>query len=280
MTSFSLRDIDCPEKILVLQNELNLRQAISNFATARQMRSLVQDIEKSLISIQHKLNVAMYQGGLICNLNPDHFTLFIEQPDPAKRELLVTDTLYKLCMYEMHDDHEFRLCLSFFIETFSATIFSLLDVVGHLLKDLYELSIPAHQVSFNKMIEAFKTKRPSDKLYDFLQIYQPNSPVPTKPQHANEPWVDPLTKIRNITTHRLITDVCDAQLVRRSGIYNQLRSQKTQFLLDQSLFPTGTSDVELCHFVKDVFAGIQQFVEELYDRLRQAVEQSKQIPIY
>src|SRR5216683_933593 len=137
MATTSLRGIECPDHILIPANEADLLVAIEAITNRRQYLN----IRKSILSIQHKLNVAMYQAALVCRLNPNDFTLFERFRDPASRDVKSSDISYKICTYSMSDVDEYLLALAFFIETFAATIFSLFDVSGSLINQLYMLNI-------------------------------------------------------------------------------------------------------------------------------------------
>ncbi|MDQ2996625.1 MAG: hypothetical protein M3R61_06160, partial [Chloroflexota bacterium] len=211
-------------------------------------------------------------------LNPEHFTIFDEYPDIATRDVKTTYAIYKRCLFYMDDIEEYRLFLSFFIESYSAMSLSLLDVSSHLINDIYHFGLSSDTLNFGNIIETYKQKRTCDDFYDFLMLHKANKKGKT--QHANHTWIDPLAEIRHSTTHRPITDICDTVFSKRKSIYAQIREQRTEFILNQDLFPAGTKDVRLSDFVKETFVGLQQFVGELYDRLSQAINRTGGLPPY
>jgi hypothetical protein len=54
-------------------------------------------------------------------------------------------------------------------------------------------------------------------------------------------------------------------------LYPELERTKGSFYLNPDLFAPPRDEL-LCKFAKEVFEGVQYFVEELYDLLRQAIE--------
>lgn len=284
-TTTSPRGIHCTETILVPQNESLFLNSVKAAANPRQIQSTIFDVEKAVISIQHKLNVAMYQAALICELNADHFTLF--QNNENLNTTDHTDVLYKICLFCIDNIDEYKLVLTLFIETFAAMIFSLFDVSGSLINILYDLQLAEKEVSLQKVIEVInKTTgsiKPSDVVAKLLYSYSSYSEIDAKytSKALREiKWVKSMREIRNRTTHRSIFDVCDAQLIRREDIFARANSgqsrQTTVFLLNQDLWP----DKKLCEFVEEVFNDLEQFVEDFYYDLVQAVQNSGSLPIY
>ncbi len=278
MATTSLRGIECPDHILIPANEADLLVAIEAITNRRQYLN----IRKSILSIQHKLNVAMYQAALVCRLNPNDFTLFERFRDPASRDVKSSDISYKICTYSMSDVDEYLLALAFFIETFAATIFSLFDVSGSLINQLYKLNINEDDVSFHKALLQLQQQgsiAPNDDVFRLLCSYSPSSRVTgytsTIPLY-NITWMGPIREIRNRTTHRPITDVCDFTL--RGDVHSVHSGDvpKTEFFLNENLYP----GKKLCDFVREVFDGIEEFVEDLYFYLRGAVQRSTSLPIY
>ncbi len=90
-----------------------------------------------------------------------------------------------------------------------------------------------------------------------------------------------MKEIRNHTTHRPITDVCRFQM---TGDIHEVRSisthsnEDTVFLLHQDI--SANPSIMLFDFVKEVYEGVELFVEDLYFYLRQAIRQSGSLPIY
>ncbi len=176
MATTPLRGIECPDRVLIPVNEANLIVEIENITNRRQNLT----IRKSVLSIQHKLNVAMYQAALACRMNPNDFTLFEMFRDPASREVKSSDISYKICKYSMSDLDEYVLALTFFIETFAATIFSLFDVSGSLINQLYKLNINEDDVSFHKALVQLQQQgriAPNDDVFRLLCSYSLSSRV-------------------------------------------------------------------------------------------------------
>lgn len=278
MATTPLRGFECPDHILIPANEADLLVAIEAITNRRQYLN----IRKSILSIQHKLSVAMYQAALVYRLNPNHFKLFEMFRDPTSRDIKSSDISYKICAYSMEDIDEYLLALAFFIETFAATIFSLLDVSGSLINQLYMLNINEDDVSFHiALLQLQKQARiaPSDDVFRLLCSYSLSSRVSGYTSIIplrNITWLKPIKEIRNRTTHRPITDVCD--FVSRGDVHSvHLREiPQTEFFLNQNVYP----DKKLREFAKEVFDGIEEFVEDLYFYLKEAVQRSNSLPIY
>jgi len=281
MATTPLRDMECPDRILVPTNEAGLLAAIEAVAPHRQC----VNIRKSILSIQHKLNVAMYQAALVHRLNPNHYALFGEFPDPTLRDIKFSDISYKICAYSMGNIDEYRLALAFFIETFAATIFSLLDVSGNLINQLYMLNIKEDDVSFHTALLQLQRQgriASNDDIFRLLCSYSLSSRetnyASTTPLR-DITWLKPIKEIRNRTTHRPITDVCD--FITRGDVHSTHSQEDPQreFLLSQNVYPEHPYK-KLRDFTKEVFEGIEEFVEDLYFYLKEAVLRSSSLPIY
>lgn len=266
-TNVQLRGLNCTDTVLFPQNEDALLKEIRKVVPKNLQRRIIDEsIEKILISLRHKLTVAMYQAALLCKLDPNDFTRF-KIPD-EKQHSEGSYTIYKRCLYEMRDIDEYRFILSFLIETFAATAFSLFDVAGHLLNNLYGLGQNSDQISFH----GIQAQLQNSSLHSFLSCY-------TIGNTHSVPWIDTLKKIRNHTTHRPIVDVCDFKKEERADIYAKHSHElETIFLLNDSLVSSG-NPIEFCDFVKEVFDGLEEFVEELYDQLRIAVHNTGGLPV-
>ncbi len=271
MPTVSLRGINCPDTVLFPQNEEKLITALrDNVPQPLHRQRIDNEIEGIVISIRHKLTVAMYQAALLCNLNANDFDYFqvmahrnIIHQQPSKVEVR-----YKLSSYEMYNIHDYRLILTFLIETFSATAFSLFDVSGYLLNEMYQLGLTADdRISFHKV----KGRLQNSSLYDFLAQYASGNT-------NSVPWIGILKQIRNRTTHRPIVEVCDISK-QRSDIYAKPSQQTTEFLLNPKLFASNPQEIRYCDFVTDVFDGLEAFVEELYEKLSDALYISRGLPI-
>lgn len=277
MATTPIRGIECPDRILIPMNQLNLLDAIKAIANDRQF----QNTHKSVLSIQHKLNVAMYQAALISELKPEHFTLFDKNRNASNRELKFSEIAYKICSYSMGDIDEYLFILSFLIETFAATVFSLFDVSGSLINQLYMLNLKERDVSFTSVMQKLQSEGRIDSqdiVFRFLYSY---FSTPDQPDYASKAlreitWVKPMKEIRNRTTHRPITDVCDID--ERKDVYSSIYQgiPEINFLIDNSIYP----NKKLCDFVREVFNGVEEFVEDFFFYLREAVQRSSDLPIY
>jgi hypothetical protein len=267
----TLRGIDGNETVLIPNNQEPLLNKILEVADDRQERVLVPEIQKSLISIGHKLNIVRYNAGLIRDLSPEDYIRFRYRHLYSGIDSLSSNTSFKdRCLFTMTDIDEYRLFLTFFVETFAAASFSLFDVCGFLLRDLYQLSLDNRRVSFAAVMNESRIQ--SSSLYHFVLNYLPN-------QTNSVPWIGPLKDIRNETTHRPITRVCRLPPDSEEGnLYSPVELK--EFILYRDFFPSRTDEVRLSDFVEECFDGLEEFVEELYDSLRQAVDDTGRLPIY
>ncbi|SRR5712692_4817279 len=278
MTTTPLRGIECPDRVLTPANEASLLSLIRAITSDRDYLN----INKSVLSIQQKLNVAMYQAALIYKLDPNHFTLFEMFREQSTRDLKFSNLNYKICSYSMGDINEYLLALTFFIDTFAATTFSLFDVSGSLLNQLYKLKLNEDEVSFYKALKELQMQGSIDVNDNVFRLLCSYSLSPREPAYSsatplyNIAWLEPLKTIRHRTTHRPITDICDFAL--RGDVHSVHSGDipKTEFFLNEKLYP----DKKLRDFVKEVFDGIEEFVEDLYFYLREAVQRSTGLPIY
>lgn len=264
--------LDTPALIFVPQSEEALLREIRRVANPGQQRRDLVDIEKSIASIQHKLSIAMYQAALICKVNTQDFQDFRSFADNNQRPSKKSHVDYKGCSYDMEDLHHYRLIVGFFIETFAAANFSLFDVCGRLLNDLYSLGRTESKTSFKRAFEDLRDKKNKqnhpDAIFLFITKYSldKNNLSPDMPV-----WLPPLEEIRHRTTHRPITDVC---VIRsNSSLYPEIHGSEAAFFLNRDLFASSSGEVLLSDFVQQAFQGMQGFVEELYELLRQAIEQ-------
>ncbi|MCI0564901.1 MAG: hypothetical protein L0332_31875 [Chloroflexi bacterium] len=247
--------------------------AVETYASSPRQR---EDIENSVYSIDHKLNIVRYNAGLIQEMNAEDF---------RKHRYKLFDTTdlprtaqYKQrCIFRMHDYDDYVLFLTFFLEAMTGASFSLLDVCGHLLKDMYDLNLPrtevtssgksrSIQISFANVTDDLQTR--ATTTYNFLMQYRPGNP-------SSVLWIKPLKDIRNATTHQQITRIC--RYVEDSSLHFSPDLQELR--LNQDFF-TPPRDVVLKEFVEECFNGLEDFVTELYDRLRQALETDHTIPLY
>lgn len=277
MATTPLRGIQCPDRILIPANKADLLDAIKVIAT----RIQYLNIGKSILSIEHKLNIAMYQAALIYELNPNHFALFEMFRDPTVRDIQFSNISYKICSYSIGDIDEYLLALAFFIETFAATIFSLFDISGSLINQLYMLNLNEEEVSFHKALLELQIQGNIASDDDVLRLLCSYSLAERTKKYKNVAplhnitWLRAIKEIRNRTTHRPITEVCD--FASRGDVYS-LHSQEipqTEFFLNQNIDP----NKKLRDFASEVFEGIEKFVEDLYFYLREAAQRSTRLPI-
>jgi len=279
MATTPLRGFECSDRILIPVNEAYLLSVIKAVTSEREYVSIC----KSIISIRQKLNVAMYQAALIYKLNPNHFTLFHVFRDQNMREVKFSEINYKICSYSMGDVNEYLLALAFFIDTFAATIFSLFDVSGSLINQLYKLNIKEDEASFHKALSEIQLQGcidSNDSVFRLLCSYTLSQKEPayrsTTPLYTIT-WLKPIKSIRNRTTHRPITEICDFESRGDIHSINSGDVLQTEFFLNEKIY---SNKKKLSDFVKEVFDGIEEYVEDLYFYLREAVQRSTTLPIY
>ncbi len=272
------RPFDHPDLLLTPENESIFERSIESFANPAQLRrGLVVDLKKSTATIRHKINVLIYEAALICLINPQDFQdfkTFSDIPQIPPRESKVD---YKGWTYNLRDFYHYRLAVSLFVETLAASAFSLFDVFGRLINDLYDLGMNAEATSFKKAHNELTKRRGNNS--DVVVQYLDNYRLPKQGQalQPNTPsWLPPLEEIRHRTTHRPITDIC---VVRsQTSMYPEIEPAATTFFLAADLFSSAT-EFPLCDFVREVSDGVQIFVGELYDLLRYEVERQQQLPL-
>lgn len=254
-------------------NEAGLVAAIERVANSRQRSLLVVDLKRSIASARHKLNIVMYQAALICEVNTDDFQRLKVAADEGQLPSNPSHIEYKGCSYDLQDFYHYRLLLSFFLESFAAANFSLLDVIGRLLNDLYDLGRQADRTSYKRAVDDILQRRSgsSDPVLQLLSRYYVRLNDPSMPT-----WMPPLEEMRHRTTHRPITDICFVH--SQSTLYPEIDGSTAAFYLNRDLF-SSADDVLLCKFVEEVFEGIQLFVEELYDLLRQTADAQGSLPL-
>ena len=263
MASVSLRGVFCSDWVLIPQNEAPFYAELRSIVPPRLHARVIDDsVEKSTLSIRHKLTVMMYHAALINKLKPEEFVDFEEKDRYSAVPTQHAEVHHYGYSVKMNNIHEYRLYLALFLETFAATAFSLLDVIAHLLRDLYQIpNLTSENTTFRKILPTMQPK----VIYPFLIQYAPGNPT-------SVPWIKPLKEIRNRTTHRPITDVCEAESRRRNSVFRAMPEAKGFFYLDPTIF--GGIDVLLTDFVTQVYDGLEEFVEDLYDHLRQAIIQA------
>lgn len=233
-------------------------------------------IENSVRSLDHKLNVVRYNAGLIQEMNAEDFKkhrdkLFSDMDLPRMVQY------QQRCAFKVHDYDDYVLFLTFFLEAMTAASFSLFDVCGHLLKEMYNLSLPRTEptpsgrrrdikISYINVVHDLETRSPA--LFAFLRRYLPDDPNMVS-------WIKPLKRIRNATTHEQITRIC--RYVEDSSLHFHPDVQELR--LNQHFFDP-PQEVALKIFAEECFNELEDFVTELYEKLRQTLDTDKSIPLY
>lgn len=246
--------------------------AVEQYANSRQKTT----IENSVRSLDHKLNIVRYNVGLVQEMGAEDFKKHRDQLF-STTDLPRTVQYQQRCTFRVHDYDDYVLFLTFFLEALTAASFSLFDVCGHLLKEMYDLNLPRTETSssgrrreiktsYINVVRELDTRSPS--LSTFLRLY-----IPDEPNMVS--WIKPLKRIRNATTHQQITRIC--RYVEDSSLHFHPDIQELR--LSQDFFDP-PQEVVLKIFAVECFNGLEDFVTELYERLRQALETDRTIPLY
>lgn len=243
-------------------------------------RARLKKIESEVNSIQHKLNVIRYHAGLIQTLSESDYDKFRSGVYEPKK---FSYAHYQdRCIFSMNTEPEYALFLTLFIETLAAGSFSLFDICAHLLTDLFDLPLPRAtssgygtiDVSYKNVLQENTLKIDFRPLYDFLYRYRATSQSGNaSPDQVS--WIDPLEAIRHQITHEPITDIIDWH--KRTGIYNT--DETIEFLIHDRFFKRQTKGDELKSFAEKCFDGIEEFVDELFQKLIVEVNKSEFVPI-
>ena len=217
----------------------------------------LRPIEPYVFSIDHKLNVARYNAGLIQSLHPrDYDKHYLKKDYKVKASRIRTKVEYsKRCVYYAYDWDQYALGALTFVESFAAAAFSLFDSSGYLLKEMYNLPISPEAVNFFEATEKIKGGNPH--MYSFLANYRLDD-------LACHPWFKTLKELRNHTTHAQVTDILKletpmpphSQEIRLNG-----KSIKAK------------DDPILREFVEECFLGLEEYVDQLYLNLARQVEE-------
>lgn len=258
---------------LTLQNRKPFLDNLKQHVPERKVKPL----EPYIYSIDHKLNVARYSAGLIRAMRPEDYGRL-----SLTLSIGCTTVEYpQRCVYYVNDLDQYELSLLFFIESFAAAAFSLFDSCGHLLVGIYNLSLPRETQSDPKKSGSTKTIKleanfinafndlnglGAMKMYQFLHKYQPG--------HSESLlWVGPLKKLRNHTTHAEVTDIVElATSIPLQSHAIRLRRERLE------PFDAGL-DIELNKFVEKCFDGLEEFVEQLYDKVHRQVGAERDLPL-
>ena len=119
----------------------------------------IKALEPYIYSIDHKLNVARYCAGLIRSACPIDYGkhLYASTPGGHSSHMEYTGR----CIYFANDWDQYALSLLFFIESFAAAAFSLFDSSGHLLKEMYNLSIALDKTNFYEATQELRNQAPN-----------------------------------------------------------------------------------------------------------------------
>ena len=274
----TLQGLHGSQSIIVPQNSTPLLREIDTIANeSGAARRRAKLIRKNVASIQHKLNVVRYNAGLIQDLEERDYLRFINlHLYDEIASISSTTSFVDRCEFKITSDSEYRMFLTFFLESFAAAAFSLLDVAAHLLKEIYDLQFVDRQGSSINVTFANALKESkiigNTNLHSFLLKYKPGTSNSVN-------WIKSLKEVRNRTTHRPITDVCRLPRSPSEGnLYDDLPTVN-EFLLYDDIFDGTTSDEPLKSYVENCFDGLEQFVEELYDILFREIRASGTLPI-
>ena len=222
----------------------------------------IKAVEPYTYSIDHKINVARYSAGLVRAVSPDDFGkhlnaarvsgMYSSQAEYAGR-----------CVYYANDWEQYALSLLFFIDTFASATFSLFDISGHLLKEIYNLSVSVDRASFVEASKELKDKSPN--LYNkFLAHYILEETL------LCEDWYRRLKKLRNYMTHEEVTNIVKLE--------SPMPPHSQELLLRKNVIGTD-GDLVLKQFIEDCFNGLEKYVERLYEILAKQAIAENQLPI-
>jgi hypothetical protein len=243
-------------------------------------RARLKKIEAEVNSIQHKLNVIRYQAGLIQTLSENDYGEFIYREQNSGK--LSYADYQDRCLFTMSNKHEYALFLTLFIETLSAGAFSLFDICAHLITDIFDLPLPRStsggnrtiDISYKQVLQESKLSQDFSGLYNFLYRYRATS------QNGNAspdqvPWIDPLEAIRHKITHKPITDI-----VNWKGDVSVYGTEETaEFFIHNNFFRNQPNGDNLKSFAEKCFDGIEEFVDELFQKLIVEVDNNGFVPI-
>ncbi len=219
-------------------------------------------IEPFVYSIDHKLNVARYSAGLIRAVEPRDYNKHYAKRDQKTSTKKHTKVEYsKRCIYYAYDWDQYSLELLFFVESFAAAAISLFDTSGHLLTDMYNLSLRPEEADFHKATKEIQIKAP--RLYSFLANFIVDDPTCSE-------WFKRLKKLRNSITHREVT-----QILMLGTPYPP--HQQQILLLKNAI--SAPDNLVVHEFIEQCFNGLEEYVEGLYDRLARQVDAERSLPL-
>jgi hypothetical protein len=221
----------------------------------------IKAIEPYIYSIDHKLNVARYSAGLVRAVRPDDYGGHYYAK--ASGGCYSSQTEYPgCCAYYANDWEQYVLSLLFFIDTFSAAAFSLFDSSGQLLREIYNLSLTPDKANFFLATNEMKTLSPYFYSKYFAQYRIDET--------SCKDWFKLLKELRNHMTHAEVTDIV------RLDTPTPPHAHEIYLRKDSIGSP---NDLVLKQFIEDCFNGLEEYVEQLYDKLAQQAENEKSLPL-
>ncbi len=263
---------------IIVPDQINIFLSIIQSKTTDRVR--LKNIEAEVISIQHKLNVIRYHAGLIQTLSEKDYGEF--QYRQGESNKLSYADYQDRCVFTMSNKPEYELFLTFFIETLAANSFSLFDICAHLLTDIFDLPLPRStrsgsgtiNISYKQVLQENKLKIDFPVLHNFLCRYRATSRGGNT--HPNQvSWINPLEDIRHQITHKPINDIIG--WIGNAGVYST--EENSKFFLHANFFNTQPNGEELKSFAEQCFDGIEEFVDELFQKLIAEINQHGSIPI-
>jgi len=246
---------------LVLLPRLSFHSRLTALVPASIPERKLKAIEPYIYSIDQKLNATRYSAGLLRSVQPDdygkHYNSSVSGGHSSQTEYVGR------CVYYAKDWEQYALSLLFFIDTFSAAAFSLFDNSGHLIKELYNLPITPDRVNFYEVTNEIKTKSPNFYTKFFAQYRLDEASM-------CKDWFKFLKKLRNHMTHVEVTDI-----VR---LDTPMRPHPQEIFLRKDPI-SSPNDLVLKQFVEDCFNGLEEYVEQLYDKLAQQAENENSLPL-
>jgi hypothetical protein len=219
----------------------------------------IKAIEPYTYSIDHKINVARYSAGLVKAIQPDDFGKHLNAASVNGSHSSQAEYVGR-CIYYAHNWEQYALSLLFFIDTFAAAAFSLFDISGHLLKEIYNLSVD--QASFFKVSKELELLSPN--LYNkFLAHYILEEAV-------CEEWFTHLKKLRNHMTHAEVMDIVKLE--------SPMPPHMQIILLKKEVIGSST-DIELKQFIENCFDGLEKYMEKFYEILAKQAIAENLLPI-
>lgn len=260
--------LDTPHPIIYVESAQDFWNEVKQHTHERHDRDLRRNIRATIESVRHKLNIVRYSAGLIQTLSEDDYAELMIPLFPGVTHISRAQYQNR-CTFEMHNQNEYRLFLTLFVENFSAASFSLFDVCGYLIRYMFRQPTNGTRINYWNSIDLIQGY-PS--LHSFLCQYKTTYQGVSPPNQVS--WIDPLNELRNQLTHRPITDIFHEN--RSQTVYNPTIES---FLLNRAIFGNHQQDEELKAFVKTCFDGLEDFVSQLYEYLIVEIQTVQTVPI-